>query len=251
MRWLKAIFPAALAISAIACAPQESLNPLCTSQEAVVDMALVGDWQEKGGASLLEIHGKWQAASSTDSDGSDNPSPNVPPDSKTYSILYVEGKNKKLSSFEGRLIRLRDDFFLDIAPTEAPVDADFKYFPVSRTEDGDPPQYTKLSELFYMALTPSQPDAAGAAQGDSYDLQILAAHAFLKVRFEDDDLRVAWLDREWMQEMVNQGRVSIDHTQAGDTLLLTASSEALQDLVQQFSNDPQAFKEIGEWRRKR
>jgi hypothetical protein len=251
LRGMKSAFPAVLALAALACAPQESLNPLCTNDEAIADPALIGEWREVDGDSLIEIRGDWRGKSANDSDADTNPSPNVSPEFRRYSILYVEGKNKKVSRFDGRLIRLGDDLFLDVTPDEAPVDADFRYFPLVRTEDGNPPSFTKLSEFLYMALVPSQSKDESAAPGDSYRLQIIAVHAILKVRFDDDVLRVAWLDREWTKDMIHDGRISIDHEEVGDTLLLTARPESLQDSVQQFSNDPQAFKEIGAWRRKR
>jgi hypothetical protein len=251
MRSLRAILPAALAIVTIACAPQGSLNPLCTNEEAVADPALVGVWQMDGDDGYLEIRGRWQSRASGDSHGSGDAPRGVPPEFSTYSILFVKGNDKKVSSFEGRLVHLGDDSFMDITPNETPIDADFKYFPVVRTQDGDAPQFTKLSELFYMALVRSQAEDASAAPGDSCELQIMAAHVFVKLAVEDDHLRAAWLDREWIEDAVHQGRISIDQQQVGDALLLTATPESLRDLVQQFSNDPQAFKEIGEWRRKR
>lgn len=250
MRSTKAILAAAMAIVTVACGPQESLNPLCTNEEAVADMALIGDWQEQGSDTVLEIVGKWQAQIQINASDGDVSSI-VPPELRSYSILYVEGKGKRVTSFEGRMVRLGDDTFMDITPNQTPIDADFRYFPVVRTQDGDAPQFTKLSELFYMAMVPSRAEDGSAAPGDSCELQIIAAHMLLKLTVEDDHLRAAVLDGKWLEDMVHQGSVSIDHQQVGDTVLLTASPEQLQDLVEQFSNDPQAFKEIGEWRRKR
>ena len=117
--------------------------------------------------------------------------------------------------------------------------------------DGELPQFTRLSELFYMALVPSQPEDNGAASGDSSELKLITAHTFIKVTLEDEKLHTAWLDREWLGDMIRDGHISIDHQQAGDSVLLTASSEDLQDMIQQISNEPEAFKEFGEWRRKR
>src|SRR5512143_2245902 len=105
MRSTKAILAAAMAIVTVACGPQESLNPLCTNEEAVADMALIGDWQEQGSDTVLEIDGKWQAQSQIDASGGDVSSI-VPPELRSYSILYVEGKDKKVTSFEGRMVRL-------------------------------------------------------------------------------------------------------------------------------------------------
>ncbi|HET7842327.1 MAG TPA: hypothetical protein VFM21_12005 [Terriglobia bacterium] len=245
-----AILSTVLALAMISCAPQESLNPLCTNEEAIAEPALAGDWQLTDSDDVFEIVGRWQALAAADPQIANDPS-SAPPDSRSYAILYIEAKSKRVSAFEGRLVRIGDDFFLDVIPTQVPVDADFKYFPVARSEDGAPPQFTRVSELFFMTLVPSQPGESSASQDGPCEIRLVAAHVFLKIQLEDDGLRLAWLDRDWMQEMIEQGRISIDHQQTGDTMLLTASPESLQDLVQQFSNDPQAFKEIGEWRRKR
>jgi hypothetical protein len=249
MRSYKGILPAAIAIVTIACGPQESLNPLCTNDNAEVDPALTGAWQAVDGNGILEIYGSWHSYATADT--SSDWSQTVPADRRTYAVTYVEGKNKRTWTFDGRLIRLGDDSFMDITPGEAEVDCDFKYFPVTLSKDGELPLFTKLSELFYMALVPSQPEDNGTASGDSSEMKLIAAHTFIKVTLEDERLRTAWLDREWLGDMIRDARISIDHQQVGDSVLLTASPEDLQDMIQQISNEPDAFKEFGDWRRKR
>ena len=249
MRNCKAIIPAAMAIAAIACGPQESLNPLLTNAESVADPALTGVWQAADGNDGLEIHGMWQSLAHADSDS--DPSQSAPAEYRTYAVTYVEGKDKKTWTFDGRLIRLGDDSFMDITPRETAVDSDFKYFPVTLSKDGELPQFTRLSELFFMALVPPQPAEDGTASDNSYELKLTAAHAFLKINLEDDRLHAAWLDREWLGDMIRDGRITIDHQQAGDSMLLTASTEALQDMVMQISDEPDSFKAFGEWRRKK
>ncbi len=250
MRRLAAILSPVLAMAMVSCAPQESLNPLCTNEEALAEPALAGEWQQMGSDDVLQIVGRWQALAASNPEIASDPTHNAPADSKTYAILYVDGK-KRASPFDARLARIGDDYFLDVIPTQVPVDEDFKYFPVVRSEDGAPPQFTRISELFFMTLVPAPSSDPGAALGDPYELRLVAAHVFLKIQLEDDTLRLSWLDRDWMQQMVEQGRFAIDHQRVGDSVLLTAPTASLQDMVQQFSNDAQAFKEIGEWRRKR
>ncbi len=250
MRRLAAILSTALALAIVSCAPQESLNPLCTNEEAVADPALAGEWQQKDDDSLIQIAGRWQALAAADPQMANDPTNKAPADFKAYAILYVEGKSKRVSAFDARLVRIGDDFFLDVVPQQVPVEADFKYFPVVRNPEGTAPQFTRVSELFFMTLVPSPLCESSQARGDPYELRVVAAHVFLRIRLEEDVLHMAWLDRDWMQEMIEQGRISFDHQQVGDSMLLTASSESLQDLVQQLSADPQAFREIGEWRRR-
>ncbi len=90
---------------------------------------------------------------------------------------------------------------------------------------------------------------SSAEGGDSYELRFTPAHWFFKIRLHGDFLHFSTLSKEWLQKMVKQEAVSIEHERAGETgneILLTASTKDLQELVLAHVEDENAFEDFGE-----
>ena len=78
--------------------------------------------------------------------------------------------------------------------------------------------------------------------GDSFrGLHLVPAHTFYRVDGQGDSRRLVTLDPDWLEEAITSGVVDIAHAWVDGQLVLTASTSALQDLVQSVADDPGAF----------
>lgn len=74
-------------------------------------------------------------------------------------------------------------------------------------------------------------------------LHLLPVHTFYKVAFEGGSLKLIALDIDWLEEEIETGRIEVAHAWPEGDLLLTASTEELQELVVMLVNDSEAFSE--------
>lgn len=116
-----------------------------------------------------------------------------------------------------------------------------KAYELTYTEDGVPSQLDahlgRLGNFLFLDLYPREPDL----ENDFYKFHLLPAHTFWRVWIEGDVLRLAVLDNDWLKEMVDQKKVKIGHERLENSIILTASTKKLQDLVVKFAEDTSAF----------
>ncbi|MBS4028143.1 MAG: hypothetical protein KGZ58_05825 [Ignavibacteriales bacterium] len=74
-----------------------------------------------------------------------------------------------------------------------------------------------------------------------YNLHIIPAHTFSKVRFHGDTLSLSMLDADWAKKMFKENKLTIKHEETEKGLLLTAPTEDLQKLVLTYAEDKNAF----------
>jgi len=79
-----------------------------------------------------------------------------------------------------------------------------------------------------------------------YGGHFLRLHTFYRVSLEGNTLRLVGLDPEWMEDMIDQGKLQIDHVRdSRGEVLLTAPTKDLQKLVSKYADDPKAFNAEG------
>lgn len=68
-------------------------------------------------------------------------------------------------------------------------------------------------------------------------------HLFFRVTIGDDTLKMALFDYQWLAELVEQGEVQIAHVRSEDSgcMVLTASTEEIQELLLTYGGDDNAF----------
>jgi hypothetical protein len=82
-------------------------------------------------------------------------------------------------------------------------------------------------------------DSYPAAQG--IDHHLIRAHIISKIRLEKDSLWVASLESDWLKKMSSAGSLQIQHVMRDNEIILTASTEELQQFVLRYADDPGAF----------
>ncbi len=79
---------------------------------------------------------------------------------------------------------------------------------------------------------------------NDYNLESFLAipvHAFLRLSLEGDSLGIAYLDDDWVEEGIKNNKLQIKHERLDDSILLTASTKELQEMVKGCAEDKQAF----------
>ena len=90
--------------------------------------------------------------------------------------------------------------------------------------------------------------------GDKPFLRVLAnrlpTHIFFRIEIDNDLLKIAYLNSEWLEKTVRERKTEITYQRVGGTLVLTGPTEELRDFVQKHDDDPGAFEPLGEFHRR-
>jgi hypothetical protein len=103
----------------------------------------------------------------------------------------------------------------------------------------------KLGPHLFLDLYPEEPEG----KTGFYNLHMVRAHTFLRVKVEDHVLSVSMLDQEWLEKGVETGGLKIAHERVNGGLLLTAPTPELQQFVLKVADNPDAFPETSSFRR--
>jgi hypothetical protein len=127
-----------------------------------------------------------------------------------YKLIYThqekeDAKKKAKGSFIVRLVKLKDNLFLDACP--------------ALWEPEDP----NMIEWAYNTLF------------------LIPAHTFIKIDSIDPNLTMRLTDDEKMNKLFEQDPNAVEHTSTEDKLVLTASTQKLQAFVLKYANDDRVF----------
>ena len=110
------------------------------------------------------------------------------------------------------------------------------YDVVSRDHDGTTDRYKvqlgKLGKFWFMDSYPGE---------KGHDHHMIAAHIISKISLDGDSLRISSLESEWLKKVIDGGKLNIAHTKLDNDIILSASTEELQQLVLRFADDDGAF----------
>ena len=124
--------------------------------------------------------------------------------------LFHQGTPGDTGIFEAHLGRLGKNLFFDV-------------YPEQMNESG------RGEKMF------------GNVKNDFYNWHFIPMHSIMKVWFEHDSLRLSLLDNGWLKKMIDNKSVKISHERLDDQIILTASTEELQQLVTKYADDDKAF----------
>ena len=74
-----------------------------------------------------------------------------------------------------------------------------------------------------------------------YRMHFIRAHTIARVEIKQDSIQMAFLSASWLKAKINENRIDTPYVKANDALLLTGTTEELQELVFCYANDDQAF----------
>jgi hypothetical protein len=104
----------------------------------------------------------------------------------------------------------------------------------------------KLGKYLFLDMYPEESEL----EESFYDIHLVPTHSFWKVEIEKDVLRLAFMDIEWLEEMIDANKVNIAHVCLEERIVLTALTEELQKFVLKYAEDTDAFPELDEMHRK-
>lgn len=104
----------------------------------------------------------------------------------------------------------------------------------------------KLGKFLFLDLYPDDTEIE-----DFNDIHLVPTHSFWRVEIEKDALRMAYIDYDWLEEMIDGNKVNIAHVRLEDRIVLTAPTQELQKFVLKYAEDTDAFPESEEMHRKK
>lgn len=124
------------------------------------------------------------------------------------------------------------------------------------TEEGVPGKFeahlVRLGEMLFLDLYPEEPDI----KPNFYKIHLLPVHTFYRVWIdkENDVVRIAGMNPDWLKENLDQKKVTIAHERIEEdtgvgNIVLTAPTKDLQEFVVKHAAD--GFGEPGELYRKK
>jgi hypothetical protein len=77
--------------------------------------------------------------------------------------------------------------------------------------------------------------------GEFYRTHFIRAHTMARVEIRQDSVEMAFLSATWLAAQLKDKSVETPYVKADDSLVLTAKTEDLQELLFRYANDDQAF----------
>lgn len=106
-------------------------------------------------------------------------------------------------------------------------------------------QLGQLRKFLFLDLYPERSTLELHLKNDLHNVHLIPAHTFFRVWLERDSLRLAMFDEGWLKKMIDVNGLKIPHVRTEDQIVLTASTEELQQLVLRAAEDERAFPEPG------
>jgi hypothetical protein len=97
----------------------------------------------------------------------------------------------------------------------------------------------KLGDYLFLDLYPEEPEESS----EFYKMHVIPAHSFILVSLEGHVLRLGFFDLDWLEENIEQNKITIKHERRDDTIVLTASTEELQEFVLKHVKEAFPFEE--------
>jgi len=173
------------------CVPVISLHPLYTKEDMVLDRNLLGTWVDDPN----EPDSIWQFE-------------RVNEQEKAYNLVFADDDGLK-GSFTVHLLKLKDQLFLDVYPSEVPWEMD------------DPNE----SKWPYNSMF------------------LLPTHTFLKVDSVGAKLKMRLMLDTQLEKLLEENPDAIAHVVIEDRPVLTASTKELQAFVLKYEDTDKLFTE--------
>jgi len=97
-----------------------------------------------------------------------------------------------------------------------------------------------LGGHLFLDLIPEK-DGNPQVHNDLFNWHLIRAHTICRVWLEKNELRLGWLDEDWLEKALQSGEVKIAYAQAEDGIVVTAPTKELQQLVLKYAEDEKAF----------
>ncbi len=96
----------------------------------------------------------------------------------------------------------------------------------------------ELEDMLFLDLFPDEPHLE---QGDFYKCHLLPVHTFMKVDQIDPNLQLRVMSPEGVSEILKEDPNLLKHEGVDDGIVLTASTNQLQEFVIEYANEESVF----------
>ena len=120
------------------------------------------------------------------------------------------------------------------------------YIVTVRDEKGDTSIYNvqagQLGKFWFLNSLPA---------GGTSEYHMVPTNLVWQMWLAGDTLRLTSLEGDWLRKMIDSAKLAIPHVVMNGDVILTASTEELQQFVLHYANDTEAFPEPGKFTRKK
>lgn len=123
---------------------------------------------------------------------------------------------------------------------------DKSYYSVQLIENADTTHLIgrlgKLKDQYFLDMTIDDNDSKFK---DLIGMYLFPVHVFFKVSFTNDELSMNTFafSSDWLDKLIKEHRIRIDHEVENEQVLLTATTEELQKFVIKYGNESKAFED--------
>ena len=178
-----------LAVILGGCVPVISLHPLYTEKDVVFDQKLCGTWVTDSNDSETT----WEFKS-------------IDEPKNAYKLIFT-GEDGMKGSFVAHLVKLQDELFLDIFPSELPW----------------------------------EPEDPNKMDWPYNTLFLIPAHTFIKIDSIEPQLKLRLTLESKMEDLLEENPSAVKHTFVGERLVITGSTKELQAFVLKYADDERVF----------
>jgi hypothetical protein len=186
------------------CVPVMSLHPLFTEENLIFEEKLLGTWVDDPNSPKST----WEFQRVEDSDqkeGELNP-PKKP--EKAYKLILLNNEDNTKGSFYAHLMKLENRLFLDVYPSRIPC------------AEPDPNEDWLLNTFF-----------------------LIPGHSFVIIDSIEPRLKMRWTNQDELKKLLKEEPDAVKHELVEDGIILTASTEQLQQFVFKYADDERVFSE--------
>jgi len=124
--------------------------------------------------------------------------------------------------------------------------------PGGKKESGEPGEFEghigRIGGALFLDLYPDK-DSWNRLKNDALAVHLAPTHTISKVWVDGDKLMIASLDHDWLKDLLTRDPTAIAHEMVEGSIVLTASTEALQAFLRKCAGEPNAFPTADEFHR--
>ncbi|MDP3025667.1 MAG: hypothetical protein Q8O10_09060 [candidate division Zixibacteria bacterium] len=109
------------------------------------------------------------------------------------------------------------------------------------TENESPAKFeahlVKLEKFLFLDLFPEEPEMKNGL----YKGLLIPVHGFSRIWIEGDLVKLAYLDPDWLKDMIDKKKIKIGHDFIDQGIILTEQTKDLQKFAVKYAEDSKAF----------
>jgi hypothetical protein len=95
----------------------------------------------------------------------------------------------------------------------------------------------RLGAFYFLDIYPQ----SSKEGNEFYRAHFTRAHTIVRAQISQDSIQMAFLSASWLKAKIEEKNVDTPHVEADEALLLTGTTEEVQELVFSHANDDEAF----------